>query len=396
MLSAKCCRRRRRGCDERRRAVDGRWRQSGEVHQEEGVEGIIEMIGNKNAEIQRRAFLDALGGTERISSLIAGDETDPLFEFLKCDVEHETSTIDSYFRIKRDNPNWLSTFSRKRLADEQDRRNLNAALGELRAYADLLELPFIKVEPHASNQGGTDFLVKNNANSAEIAKVEVFTQNPKPYSTDVIEESESHSGDGFVFKTKIREVTPFSNKMCFKIGDTTALDAISKICSIKQKEEQIDEKVPTLYYVDLQTIIPAFSTLFNYKPISSFSGAISSGAYWHAIYGRRGDMVAEGLRIGNRRVAAMMHNGRFADNPLPSKACAFLFRENRTSKHNEDPLVCFENPSCPLPEFFAKSLSCSPLLNWEMSVMRMIQCDLENYINLQNDVIQRCISYMKS
>ena len=357
------------------------------------------MLGNAEldyGETKRQEFLSALGGSERISSLIAGDCTDPLYEFLKCDIEPVTSTIFSYFKIKKENPSWLLTFCKKRLVNEKDRRNLCAALGELRAYADLLELPFINVEPHASNQGGTDFSLKSSASGSVIAKIEVFTQNPKPNSAEIIGESISHTADGFEFKTTMREITPFTNIACSKIGDTIALDAISKICSIKQKEEQIDDSVPTLYYVDLQTIIPEFSTLYNYKPISSFSGSISSGVYWQAIYGRRGDMVAEGLRQGDRRVSTMQHNGRFSDASSPSKACAFIFRENRTSKHNDDPIVCFENPFTCLPDLIVMSLKCCPLLNWELSVMQMLQGDLRKYIDMQNDIIQRCINAIQT
>ena len=353
-------------------------------------------VGLDYGETQRKEFLSALGGSERISSLISGDSTDPLYEFLKRDVEPATSTISSYFKIIKENPGWISTFCKKRLVNEKDRRNLCAALGELRAYADLLELPFINVEPHASNQGGTDFTLRSRDSGTVVARIEVFTQNPKPNSTDIIGESISHTADGFEFKTTMREITPFTNITCSKIGDTIALDAISKICSIKQNEAQIDGSVPTLYYVDLQTIIPVFSTLYNYKPISSFSGSISSGAYWQAIYGRRGDMVAEGLRQGNRRVSFMQHNGRFSDASSPSKACAFIFRENRTSKHNEDPLVCFENPFNCLPDRFVMSLKCCPLLNWELSVMRMLQGDLCKYIEMQNGIIKRCIKAMNS
>ena len=120
--------------------------------------------------------------------------------------------------------------------------------------------------------------------------MEVFAQNPKPNSSNIIEESES-ADDGFKFKVITRERTPYSNNSAAKEGDTIGLDAISKICSIKQDETQIDDSVPTVYYVDLQTIIPEFSTLYNYKPINSFSGRISSGVYWHAMYGKSGDCV---------------------------------------------------------------------------------------------------------
>ena len=348
-----------------------------------------------NEERQRQVFLEALGGSDRIAAMVADDPLDPLYEFLKRETPPETSTIESYFKIKRDNPNWIESFTRKRLANENDKRNLCAALGEVRAYADLLQLPLVRVKPHTCNQGGTDFLITSK-DDVPIVKVEVFTQIPRPHSADVIEESESHYGDGFVFKTTIREVTPFSNKENAKQGDTTALDAISKICAIKQDEEQIDEKTPTLYYVDLQTIIPEFSTLYNYKPISSFSGNISSGAYWHAMYGHCGDSVAEAMCQGDMRVSTMQHNGRFADDSKHSEACAFLFRETKTPQYNEDPLICFENPKKPLPESFVKSLKYCPLLNWEVSVMRIIQGDLCKFIDMQNAKIKRCIDAIRT
>lgn len=346
-------------------------------------------------EFQRAEFLKALGGSDRITEMVAGDSSDPLYEFLKREVPPETSTIESYFRIQHENPNWLSAFVAQRITDEKDKRNLCAALGELRAYADLLQFPFVSVVPHSVNQSGADFLIRGKEDNAPIANVEVFTQNPKPNSTNIVDVSELHEENGFTFKSTIREITPYSNMGNAKEGDTIGLDAISKICAIKQDEHQVNDTVPTLYYVDLQTIIPEFSTLYNYKPITSFSGRISSGAYWHAMYGHCGDYVAEGLCSGDWSVSNMKHCGRFANMKSPSKASAFLFRENTTSRHNEDPLICFENPMRLLPERFLKGLKHCHLLNWEMSVMQMIQGDLCKYVDMQNSKIKRCIDSLR-
>ena len=112
---------------------------------------------DEQIELRRVEFLNALGGSGRILKMVADDASDPLCEFLKREAVPQTSTIESYFTIKRENQNWLSSFKEKRLIRENDKRNLWAAIGEMRAYADLLQLPFVTVVPHASTQPGADF-----------------------------------------------------------------------------------------------------------------------------------------------------------------------------------------------------------------------------------------------
>lgn len=326
----------------------------------------------KNDLIQR------MGGLSRVKALAESDGSVPFDELLSGGSDVRSSLLSACGHVQRVNPKWFDSFCKKRLQREKDPRNILAALGELRAYADLLSLPGISVRPHDASTSGSDFtLVKNND---AIAMVEVFTLLPRPNSSMEI-------GGGVV------DVTPLTNRDSERPGASIAKDAISKICGIKEDEHQVDVGVPTIYYVDVQDLLGGFSFKEMFLPLTSQNGAVFSGNFYQAFYGNKGDAVQEGSRVGDLYVNKMEHAGRY-QNKEPSLVTAFLFRMAAGSSRCLDPLVCFENPRKPLPQQLNRMLSACDLFNWDLSVSNMSKGCVSRFVSISNRAINAVESYM--
>lgn len=315
-------------------------------------------------------LIQHIGGAAKIRQLAGNNVPSPFAELMTDDPRIQTSLIPSCQRIQQENPQWLDSFLKKRLRAEKDPRNVLSALGELRAYADLLSLPGVKIQPHAANEGGADFKLTRGGHT--IGKVEVFTLLPRPNCSLRIDD--------------IVEIIPLSNTNSFRAGDTIGQDAVSKIASMKQDEHQIDKNVTTIYYVDTQVLMAGFSVSEMFLPLTSKNGAIISGSFYQAFYGRRGDVILEGSRNGDPHCSWMMHDGRY-QHPKRSGASAFLFRMLSAASPHEDPLVCYENHRRQLSAELSDVLSASDLFNWELSITNSTKGSISKYVKISNKAI---------
>lgn len=126
-----------------------------------------------------------------------------------------------------------------------------------------------------------------------------------------------------------------------KPGDSTQANLVSRLCRAKGDESQLPDDKPSLLWLDLANFgpWPEAITLDQADPLLTGNYGFTSGAFWHAFYGRKGAPLLEPLwpRRAQLKVA-MGHDGRFRlTGPKKSKLAAVIIRVS-------DECVIFENP----------------------------------------------------
>ncbi|GBQ40844.1 hypothetical protein [Komagataeibacter europaeus] len=169
----------------------------------------------------------------------------------------------------------------------------------------------------------------------------------------------------------VSEGHPFGAPNVDKAGDTTQTNAISRICSIKAKETQLEPGKPSLLWIDFRDMgrWPAVLSPEQAFPlISGRDGILCSGAIWYAFFGSVGLPVFDSDWGGRQIITPMAHFGRFHPQaPKISGYSAAIFCLDKAT-------ILFENPAAaaPLTDSLRAALTRLPrfelahsIVNWQ-------------------------------
>ena len=315
----------------------------------------------KNATETDSAFITFLGGESRYNQLFGSPQ-----QVNNCALKE--STLKAYHFVQNHDSEWIKKIAHK---IEKDSPNANSYLGELRAYADILKLPFFKITPSSEKNGtDADFLLTNSSTNERV-KIEVYTQLMKP---NCIFPDDSK-------RRVIQEtvVTPLINweETLPKVRPSDisiTKGSILNIAGEKKKAKQVDPQIPTYLFIDFQNIFGL--SCDQALPILSGGEFLTTGVCWMAFYGRKGMPIIERMS-GSEPLSfqTMGSDGFFWNSPSSKFAGALL----RFSQCGENPLVFLENPCVKTPDSFLLSLIQCGLMNvekscWSLSGIRQFVC----------------------
>ena len=312
----------------------------------------------------------------------------------------DSSLTQSFRIIYEYAPDWLQK-QKRRILDDSDPRNSQAALGELRTYADLLDLDCEVIAN--GTQKGADFSLKDGA--GHTVNVEVFTMQARPNSTiDLgttkdVWNGKDRTGKCFKYSVtvKISESIPYGIPDPNEPGDSTQANMISKICSIKADGHQAKTDIPTLLYIDFRSMEMNYTQLSHCSPFLSGNSVLTAGGIWLAFYGEK-DIPIPGLQsVLKDDFVLMQHLGRFSPGNKDHFCGAFLSFDQEPHGKFGHRIVFFENPERPfLPDSFKRSLSMSALINWELSCWQYDGFNQKAYIEIQNSRLKMAFKQFKS
>jgi hypothetical protein len=221
--------------------------------------------------------------------------------------------------------------------------------------------------------------------------VEVWTRNLSKEERERIKAQQATSSrteqvNGGTITTSVAAIAPFGAPDPSKKGDSILTNIISRIAAIKEREHQAHGRRPFVLWIDLQS---EGSLVFDYsdhlQPLMSWNGAVQSGAYWHALYGRKGDILFEsgGGRI---RTNAMQHEGRYnqqmKEHGGPTRISGCIFASPRTTVVMEHPAAAF-----PLTASFRKQLINLPWFNIGLSLANWSEHLVESIVHVQRNLV---------
>jgi hypothetical protein len=165
---------------------------------------------------------------------------------------------------------------------------------------------------------------------------------------------------------------------------------ISRIAAIKEREHQAHDRRPFVLWIDLQSDDSLMFDLSSHlRPLSSWKGAVSSGAYWHALYGRKGDILLE-PGGGLMRCNVMQHEGRYYQTMKkhggPTRISGCIFSSPRTTAILEHPAAPF-----PLTASFRRQLLQLPWFAIALSLANWSEHLVERKIVVQRDYVAAVI-----
>lgn len=291
---------------------------------------------------------------------------------------------------------WLRSKTHN-LLDCEDITNASAAMAEIRAYGGLLDAGF-DVEPiRVAGKPTPEFLAKHNEHTlvVEVAskhqgdaqneldeQIHNAIHNDGPLPEGV--EHHRFQGANTNIETFISVHHPGGAPDPDDPNDSVQTNVISKVCSIKQSEKQIEGDLAALLIADFSAFEePGFEGLLKHaSPIIRGHNGFTSGALWYAMYGWTNAPVFEEL---NELLPRMQHEGRFSQLRQPkSKLSGVLFvlpeaavlLENPAPVHRLDPETRLA--LCTYPWFdIAHSV-----LDWEPGTAQCV-------IDLQRKMIDR-------
>jgi hypothetical protein len=222
-------------------------------------------------------------------------------------------------------PHWVKGL-RNRLLDGKDWSAAESALAEIRACGDLLRAGFsLEIEKASQANNKPEFHATANG---KLTIVEVWNRN--------LANSQGPTGH------------PFGPPNPEKEGDSVLSNVIQRVAAIKEREHQSNELHPFVIWADLQSVE---TMRFDYKehllPLMTWNGALESGGYWHALYGRKGDRIAE-MSSGRTQMNRMQHEGRFYQKMKhggPTRISAFVFASPTATAVLENPVTPNPLPS---------------------------------------------------
>jgi len=214
------------------------------------------------------------------------------------------------------------------------------------------------VSSEGTGAPGPDFTLTHSA-SGRIVRVEVFSYPPRPDNEKklgpMVKEYFIDGRLGLCSSAmQISVQDPFGFPDLNKPGDSTTANSISKICDRKSSEKQLSGDEISVLYFDLQSLWISTSMIEQAQPILfSPDGVMTSGAIWHAFYGKTGYPIFENASECKKTrfdCVRMQHDGHFQSKSA-SKANALIVAVGYKSGNSKfKRLICLENPLRPLPE----------------------------------------------
>jgi hypothetical protein len=126
------------------------------------------------------------------------------------------------------------------------------------------------------------------------------------------------------------------------------------------------------------------------QPLSSWNGAVTSGGYWHALYGRKSDILLEpGGGLMDRTM--MPHEGRYYQTMKkhdgPSRISGCIFSSPKTTAILEHPAAPF-----PLTASFRRQLLQLPWFSIALSLANWSEHLVERQLAVQREYIAAVIN----
>ena len=157
--------------------------------------------------------------------------------------------------------------------------------------------------------------------------------------------SSTHHAAGAIITTSVTSVAPFGHPEPNKAGDSILANVIQRIAAVKEPEHQAHDQRPFVLWVDLQSKeTMRFDHSDHLQSVMNCNGALESGGYWHALYGRKGDVLFE-MQGGTTRTNILQHDGRYYKTMKHgghTRVSAFVFSSPKTT-------AIMENPEAPFP-----------------------------------------------
>jgi len=228
--------------------------------------------------------------------------------------QHRANVDNAIKQVSLSNPAWLNDLRPRIL--QKHHSNAAAALAELRAYGALLEAGFSvspvpvgkKATPEFSVKAGeVEFIVEVHAKQQNLD-----TERELEATRGTIRNQQRSPGE---ITTNVTVVHPWARAT--KKGDSTTLNAISKICAIKGTEHQLRSDLPSIVWMDFQDLYSWDMALSaeQFHPVLSWREHLTSGALYYALYGWNGAPVYEQLHYSHldlpSQIQWMRHDGRF-------------------------------------------------------------------------------------
>jgi hypothetical protein len=321
-------------------------------------------------EIQQLRAAKQAGRVHPVAALALGDP--------KQQVAYNTEQAAE--QIAAADESWLLAM-KPRLMDTTKFSQASSALGELRAYGYLLEtgmtvrpeptVPGKKVVPEFEvDADDGPVIVEVHSRQIDGQQAQAITQHHNGLAAKHEEAVQQAPAGQAVVTFAELHVMPFGAPEPAKQGDSILTNAISRISSIKQDEDQIDPAKPFVLWLDLQD-----PTVWN-LPISEEQlaplytevkfGLVRSGALWFALYGRKGEPMIESASL-DYRFPQMLHDGRFFQ---IMKSHGALTRISAVVYSLPEATVLMENPepSRPLPPNFRASVLKAPFFKLDRSI----------------------------
>ena len=226
-------------------------------------------------------------------------------------VAHNTERCIEF--IQRAQPGYFDLI-KNRLLDCSDYTQASSALAELRAFGTLCFTEMTPEAVHDPSEKNADF--KMNVGEIQCF-IEVHTRfstkdDERQFQVDEIFGEQ----DGNVRIARVSSITPFGQPDESKPDDGVSTNMISKICAMKQKEDQFVDSSINILWIDLQdTEVLQFSVgtehclpyFTDTRPIlNPYTGCI-----WHAFYGKKNDPIIENNSGDIFDMHQMRHDGRF-------------------------------------------------------------------------------------
>ncbi len=230
--------------------------------------------------------------------------------------QHAVNTGRALKRVSLADMKWIEGIKPRIIgADVADSAS---ALSELRAYGALLEAGYDvspvfpdpkKPTPDFSiSDGTTTALVEVHAKQFSETTEKEFQQHREWVSQQPVLPGVT---------SYMHEVHPFGKPIPGKPGDSTATNAISRICGRKQDETQFRSDQPAILWLDFQDLYSLDMSMSaeQFRPIISWNEHLTSGALWYGLYGWKGAPVLEQCHYSHldlpSQVIPMAHDGRF-------------------------------------------------------------------------------------
>jgi hypothetical protein len=264
-------------------------------------------------------------------------------------------TERSLERIKGINQGWFVSKSNKFKKDRTP-ENVSAVLAEIRAYGMLLrDWANFKIE--ASQKNGSDFIIHCGAQTLRVEVNAPQWAGGTKTTSQVVEKTIQ----GPIY-SRVTEMIPYGSPRK-PSEENFATMAISKICSIKQKEHQFNADDFSILWLDYWDPLLWLSPMSDQaRPYLIRNTKLELGWLWNAFYAKKGDPIFDSVLItgASTKTIPLAHDGRFQQ--IDCKIDLVIISDPRN-------VVAFQNPKKlnRFSDFFFAMLIDSPLYRFENS-----------------------------
>ena len=302
--------------------------------------------------------------------------------------------LDQSVKLIGGHPNGKEWLEKKveTLLDQSDVNNASAAMAEIRAFGGLLEAGFEVCPVRETAAKKPDFIAKTGCQAVAVevaAKHQDREQDKLQGSVHDEMRGKGRASEGVGRSAHHRhgaavvilewEHQPFGCPDPEKPHDSVQTNAISRVCAVKEDEQQIPDDMAAVLVVDFNDFggpLAPFTLIDQTAPVIAGNHGFTSGALWHAFYGWKGAPVFEGVK----RVE-MRHDGRFQMKSRFSGALLVM----------PEHAVFFEHPEAafPLTEETRLRITRFPWFDLTHSVLEWAGGDVGLQVDLHRRMIAR-------